>query len=54
MIGDKFHFILQCPALQHSRKQFLPKYCQTNPNTVKLYNHFTSNNINNLTDYVNT
>lgn len=45
MIADEFHFILECPALLHFRKQFLPKHYQTNPNTVKLYNLFTSNNI---------
>ena len=24
MIGDEFHFILECPALQHLREHFLP------------------------------
>ena len=46
MIGDEFHFFLECPALQHFRNQFLPKYCQTHPNTIKLYNLFTTHNIN--------
>ena len=46
MIGDEFHFILEYPALQHLRKVFLPKYCQTNPNTLKLYNLFTTHNTN--------
>ena len=27
-------------------KQFLPRYCQTNPNTVKMYNLFTTDNTN--------
>ena len=46
MIGDEFHFILECPAPQHLQEQFLPKYCKTNPNTCKLYNLFTTHNIN--------
>ena len=46
MIGDEFHFILECPALQHFREHFLPKYCQTYPNTLKLYNLFTTRNMN--------
>ena len=46
MIGDEFHFILECPALQHLREHFLPKYCQTCPNTLKLYNLFTTRNMN--------
>ena len=46
MIGDEFHFILECPALQHLRKHCLPKYCQTNPNTLKLYYLFTTHNTN--------
>ena len=37
MIGDEFHFILECPALQHFRKQFLFEYCQTHYHIVKLY-----------------
>ena len=45
MIGDEFHIILECPALQHLREQYLPKNCKTNPNTVKLYNLFTTPNI---------
>ena len=46
MIGDEFHFILECPALQHLREHFLIKYCQTYPNTLKLYNLFTTRNMN--------
>ena len=46
MIGDEFYFILERQALQHLRDQFLPKYCETNHNTVKLYNLFTTHNIN--------
>ena len=46
MIGDEFYFILECQALQQFREQFLPKYCQPNPNTDKWFKFFTSNNIN--------
>ena len=55
MIGDEFHFILECPALQHLREHFLPKYCQTYPNTLKLYNLFTTRNrniLNRLCKYI--
>ena len=29
-------------------RTFLPKYCQTNPNTVELVNFCTTNNLYNL------
>ena len=48
MIGDIFHFILECQALQHFREQFVSRFGQTNHNTDKLYNIFTTHNIDNL------
>ena len=46
LIVDEFHFILERPALQHLREHLLPKYCQTYPNTLNLYNPFTTRNMN--------
>ena len=34
-IGDEYHYIMCCDALNDERKKFLPYYCCFNPNTYK-------------------
>ena len=37
-LGDEFHYIFNCtnPIVKDNRKLLLPKYCQNNPNVLKL------------------
>ena len=34
-IGDEFHYILECPFFSQKRKQLIPSYYFTHPNTMK-------------------
>lgn len=44
-IGDEYHYILSCKSFVNERQKYLPKFCWKNPNTLKLCNLFSSNNI---------
>ena len=34
-LGDEYHFVMECPALQYLRNQYLPQYYTTHPNFYK-------------------
>ena len=44
-LGDKFHFLLQCPTLSDLRRTYLPIYCQNRPNIHKFKSIMSSNAI---------
>ena len=35
ILGDEYHYIMECSALNEERKRFLPKYYPCNENTLK-------------------
>ena len=43
-IGDEYHYILSCRALNNERRKYLPEYCISNPNVLKLEQIFRSAN----------
>ena len=43
-IGDEYHYILSCKALNYERRKYLPDYCKSNPNVIKLEKLFCSRN----------
>ena len=43
-VGDEFHFLLQCQGLSHLRSLYLPRYCQSSPNILKLESLLCTNN----------
>ena len=34
-LGDEYHFVMECPALQNLRNQYLPRYYTNHPNFYK-------------------
>ncbi len=43
-LGDEFHFILACPALNALRERFIPRKFRTRPNVIKFGELFNSCN----------
>ena len=41
-IGDEYHYLFVCPHFNNKRKTYLKRYFYTHPNTVKMYELFTS------------
>ena len=41
-IGDEFHYILCCPHFTQQRKQCIPRYYFTRPNTIKFHQLFST------------
>ena len=41
-IGDEFHYLFQCNALEVQRKKYLKRYYRNNPNTYKMNQLFNS------------
>ena len=45
IIGDEFHFILECTVLNELRFKFLPKHCHNYPNIIKFSSLLNSKSI---------
>ena len=45
IIGDEFHFILECTVLNELRFKFLPKHCHNYPNIIKFPSLLNSKSI---------
>jgi hypothetical protein len=43
-LGDEFHCVLECPALQNKRSRYIDNVYTTRPNVLKLSNFFNSTN----------
>ena len=48
VIGDEYHYILQCPFFQHHRQRPLENHFYTNPNMEKFCRLFQSKNANTI------
>lgn len=48
IVGDEFHYVLECKTLIPLRNKYLPPYYRKNPNTLKLQSLFQSKSIKNL------
>ena len=44
-LGDEYHYIMSCSALERERKKLLPIYCNSNPNIYKFQQLFNSSNV---------
>ena len=55
VLGDEFHFLLQCNLFEDVRKMFLKKHTIKNPNVYKTYILFNSKNkktLNSLSNFI--
>ena len=43
-LGDEFHYLLSCKRLSNLRTNYLPSYCQKNPNIITLQSLLTWTN----------
>ena len=48
VVGDEYHYILQCPFFQYNREQYLDNYYYINPNMEKFCNLLQTKNVNAL------
>ena len=46
VIGDEYHYIIQCPFFQHHRQRLLENHFYTNPNMEKFCRLFQTKNAN--------
>ena len=49
VIGDEYHYILECPALQTHRSRYISEFYMRNPNMDKFVLLFQSENVTTLT-----
>ena len=43
-VGDEYHYVMTCPALNELRLKYLPPYYRTRPNTLKYKELFGTKN----------
>ena len=46
VVGDEYHYILQCPFFNLNREQYLDNYYYINPNIEKFCNLLQTKNVN--------
>lgn len=46
ILGDEFHFLLQCPALRDLRTKFIPRFYRTHVNMLKFIDIMSCENVN--------
>ena len=49
VIGDEYHYILECPAFQTHRSRYISEFYMRNPNMDKFVLLFQSENVTVLT-----